>query len=141
MAKNIKTILKLNLPAGEASPAPPVGPALGQHGVSIMDFVTAYNQSTQEQKGQIVPVEITIYEDRSFNFVVKTPPASSLLIKAANVQKGRDKPTTNRVGSVTKEQIREIANTKLPDLNTDNLNQAMKIIEETARRMGIVGDG
>lgn len=137
MPKAIKTTLKLNLPAGSATPAPPVGPALGQHGVPIMDFVNKYNQATQDKKGQIVPVEITIYEDRSFDFVVKTPPASSLLIEAAGIEKGSGEPHANKVGTVTQKQVEKIAETKLPDLNTGNLKQAMKIVEGTARSMGI----
>jgi large subunit ribosomal protein L11 len=131
------TVLKLQIPAGQASPAPPVGPALGQHGVNIMDFVQAYNNATQAQTGTIIPVEISIYEDRSFTFITKTPPAAVLLRQAARVEKGSGVPHKEKVGSVTKAQVREIAETKMPDLNANDIDNAMLIIEGTARSMGL----
>jgi len=130
-------VLKLQIPAGQASPAPPVGPALGQHGVNIMDFVQAYNNATQAQTGTIIPVEISIYEDRSFTFITKTPPAAVLLRQAARIEKGSGVPHKEKVGSVTKAQVREIAETKMPDLNANDLDNAMLIIEGTARSMGL----
>jgi large subunit ribosomal protein L11 len=135
--KRLMTVLKLQIPAGAASPAPPVGPALGQHGVNIMDFVQAYNAATQAQAGTIIPVEISIYEDRSFTFVTKTPPAAVLLRQAAKIEKGSSVPHKEKVGSVTKAQIREIAETKMPDLNANDIDNAMLIIEGTARSMGL----
>ncbi len=135
--KRLMTVLKLQIPAGAASPAPPVGPALGQHGVNIMDFVQAYNTATQAQAGTIVPVEISIYEDRSFTFVTKTPPAAVLLRQAARIEKGSAVPHKEKVGSVTKAQVREIAETKMPDLNANDIENAMLIIEGTARSMGL----
>lgn len=135
--KKLMTVLKLQIPAGQASPAPPVGPALGQHGVNIMDFVQAYNTATQAQSGTIVPVEISIYEDRSFTFITKTPPAAVLLRQAARIEKGSGVPHKEKVGSVTKAQVREIAETKMPDLNANDLDNAMLIIEGTARSMGL----
>ncbi|NIA26125.1 MAG: 50S ribosomal protein L11 [Gammaproteobacteria bacterium] len=138
--KKLAAILKLQIPAGQATPAPPVGPALGQHGVNIMDFVRAYNAATESQAGTIVPVEISIYEDRSFTFVTKTPPAAVLLRQAARVEKGSAMPQAEKVGSVTREQIRQIAETKMPDLNAVDIEGAMKIIEGTARSMGITVD-
>ncbi|PJA39158.1 50S ribosomal protein L11 [candidate division WWE3 bacterium CG_4_9_14_3_um_filter_41_6] len=137
MAKKVKVILKLNLPAGAATPAPPVGTALGPHGVPLMDFVTAYNQATQDKRGQIIPVEVTVYDDGSFEFVMKTPPASSLLMKAANAQKGSGNVPTEKVGKVTQNQIREIAEQKMEDINAKDINAAMKIIEGTAKSMGV----
>jgi large subunit ribosomal protein L11 len=137
MAKKVLAVIKLQIPAGEANPAPPVGPALGQHGVNIMEFCKAYNAATQNQRGTIVPVEITVYEDRSFTFVTKTPPAAVLLKKAAGVEKGSGEPNRTKVGTVTKEQVREIAALKMPDLNANDIEAAMKIIEGTARSMGI----
>ncbi len=137
MAKKVKVILKLNLPAGAATPAPPVGTALGPHGVPLMDFVTAYNQATQDKRGQIIPVEVTVYDDGSFEFVMKTPPASSLLMKAANAQKGSGNVPTEKVGKVTQDQIREIAEQKMEDINAKDINAAMKIIEGTAKSMGV----
>lgn len=137
MAKKVKTTLKLNLPAGEATPAPPVGPALGQHGVAIMDFCKAYNEATQDRKGTIIPAVITIYEDRSFNFVTKTPPASTLLLEVIGAEKGAAKPPGEKVGKISKERLRRIAEQKLQDLNTQNLEEALKIITGTARSMGI----
>ncbi|MFQ5967872.1 MAG: 50S ribosomal protein L11 [Acidimicrobiia bacterium] len=135
--KKLATLLKLQIPAGQASPAPPVGPALGQHGVNIMDFVQAYNQATSDQIGTIVPVEISIYEDRSFTFVTKTPPAAVLLRQAARVEKGAAEPSKEVVGTVTSAQVREIAETKMPDLNANDIEAAMKIVEGAARSMGI----
>ena len=137
MAKPIKTILKLQLPAGAATPAPPVGTALGPHGINLGDFVNKYNQATQNMKGDIVPVEITIYEDRSFDFKLKTPPASDLLRKAAGIEKGSGAPNKNKVGKVTKEDIRKIAEKKMVDLNAESVEAAEKIIAGTARSMGI----
>jgi len=135
--KKLMTVLKLQIPAGQASPAPPVGPALGQHGVNIMDFVQAYNNATQAQAGTIIPVEISIYEDRSFTFITKTPPAAVLLRQAAKIEKGSPVPHKEKVGSVTKAQVREIAETKMPDLNANDIDNAMLIIEGTARSMGL----
>lgn len=141
MAKKVKAIVKLQCPAGKANPAPPVGPALGQHGVNIMEFVKAYNERTAPQIGQIIPVEITIYEDRTFTFVTKTPPASELLKKAAGVPKGSGVPNKTKVGSVTRAQIEQIAKTKMPDLNATTLEAAMNTIEGTARNMGLTVEG
>jgi large subunit ribosomal protein L11 len=134
--KLVKTFT-LQLPAGQATPAPPVGPALGQHGVNIMEFCRAYNAQTEAQRGDIVPAEISVYEDRSFTFVLKTPPAARLLIKAAGVQKGSGVPHKEKVGSVTRAQLREIAEKKMPDLNATTLDEAERIIAGTARSMGI----
>lgn len=139
--KRLAAILKLQIPAGQASPAPPVGPALGQHGVNIMDFVKAYNAATESQMGTIVPVEISIYEDRSFTFITKTPPAAVLLRQAARLEKGSAEPHKEKVGSVTKDQVRQIAETKMVDLNANDIDAAMKIVEGTARSMGITVDG
>lgn len=138
MAKKIVAIVKLALTAGKATPAPPVGPALGQHGVNIVMFCKDYNARTADKVGLVIPAEISIYEDRSFTFVLKTPPASVLLAKAAGIPKGSGKPNLDKVGSVTREQLEEIAKTKLPDLNTSDVQQASKIIEGTARNMGIL---
>ncbi len=135
--KKLMTVLKLQIPAGQASPAPPVGPALGQHGVNIMDFVQAYNTATQAQSGTIIPVEISIYEDRTFTFITKTPPAAVLLRQAAKIEKGSPIPHQEKVGSVTRAQVREIAETKMPDLNANDIDNAMLIIEGTARSMGL----
>ena len=139
--KRLAAILKLQIPAGQASPAPPVGPALGQHGVNIMDFVKAYNAATESQTGTIVPVEISIYEDRSFTFITKTPPAAVLLRQAARLEKGSPEPHKEKVGSVTSDQVRQIAETKMVDLNANDIEGAMKIIAGTARSMGIVVEG
>ncbi len=139
--KRLAAILKLQIPAGQASPAPPVGPALGQHGVNIMDFVKAYNAATESQTGTIVPVEISIYEDRSFTFITKTPPAAVLLRQAARLEKGSPEPHKEKVGSVTSDQVRQIAETKMVDLNANDIEGAMKIIAGTARSMGIVVKG
>ena len=135
--KKLAAIIKLQINAGAATPAPPVGPALGQHGVNIMEFVKAYNAATESQKGQVIPVEISVYEDRSFTFVTKTPPASRLILKAAGVEKGSAIPHKNKVASITKAQVREIATTKMPDLNANDLEAASLIIAGTARSMGI----
>jgi large subunit ribosomal protein L11 len=137
MAKAIKTILKLQLPAGAANPAPPVGTALGPHGVNIQDFCKKFNEATKDMTGDVVPAEITIYEDRSFEFKLKTPPASALLKKAAGVEKGSGDALKNKVGKVTKEDVRKIAERKMADLNAYDIEAAMKIIEGTARNMGI----
>ena len=135
--KKLMAIIKLQVPAGQASPAPPVGPALGQHGVNIMDFVQAYNAQTADQIGTIVPVEISVYEDRSFTFITKTPPAAVLLRQAARVAKGSAEPHREKVASVTRAQVKEIAETKMPDLNANDLEGAMAIVAGTARSMGI----
>ena len=139
--KRVAALLKLQIPAGQASPAPPVGPALGQHGVNIMDFVNAYNAATESSAGTIIPVEITIYDDRSFTFITKTPPAAVMLRQAARVEKGSPEPHVEKVGSVTREQVRHIAETKMPDLNANDIDGAMKIIEGTARSMGLIVEG
>jgi large subunit ribosomal protein L11 len=135
--RRVAQVLKLQIPAGQATPAPPVGPALGQAGINIMEFCKQYNAATQQQTGTIVPVEITVYEDRSFSFVTKTPPAAVLLKEKAGVEKGSSEPARDKVGIVTAEQIREIAEIKFPDLNANDIEAAMKIIEGTARSMGI----
>jgi large subunit ribosomal protein L11 len=137
MAKKVAGFIKLQIPAGQANPAPPVGPALGQHSVNIMEFCKAFNEKTAQMQGDIVPVEITVYEDRSFTFIMKTPPAAQLLMKAAGVGGGSGTPHLTKVGSVTKGQVREIAEKKMPDLNAIDIEGAMKIIEGTARSMGI----
>ena len=138
MAKKVLTQIKLQAPAGQASPAPPVGPALGQHGVNIMEFVKAFNAQTQDQNGRIIPVEITVFEDRSFTFITKTPPAYDLLKAAAGVDKGSAKPNRDKVGTVTRDQVREIAELKMKDLNAFEMEAAMRVIEGTARSMGLV---
>ena len=135
--KRISGFIKLQIQAGAATPAPPVGPALGQHGVNIMEFVKAYNAATESMRGTVIPVEITIYEDRSFTFITKTPPAAELIKKAAGVTKGSGVPHTTKVGKITRDQVREIATTKLPDLNANDVEAAMKIVEGTARSMGV----
>ncbi|MEK7134391.1 MAG: 50S ribosomal protein L11 [Patescibacteria group bacterium] len=137
MAKKVTKKIKLQIPAGKATPAPPLGPALGQAGVNIGQFVTEFNAKTSAMVGDIVPVEISVYEDRTFSFVMKTPPASSLLIKAAGIEKGSGKNATSKVGKVTKAQVREIAEKKMPDLNATDIDAASRIIEGTARSMGI----
>jgi large subunit ribosomal protein L11 len=139
--RRLVTTLKLQLPAGQATPAPPVGTALGPHGVNLMDFVKAYNDATGSSRGQIIPVEISIFEDRSFSFVTKTPPAAALLRQAARVDKGSGEPNKEKVGKVTKAQIKEIAEIKMPDLNANDIEGAMKVVEGTARSMGITVDG
>ncbi len=135
--KKIAGYIKLQIKAGAATPAPPVGPALGQHGVNIMEFCKAYNAATEAQRGDIVPVEITVYEDRSFTFVTKTPPAARMILKAAGLEKGSSTPHKVKVGTITGAQVREIATTKMPDLNANDVEAAAKIIEGTARQMGI----
>jgi large subunit ribosomal protein L11 len=135
--KKVTGLIKLQIKAGEANPAPPVGPALGQHGVNIMDFCKAYNAATESQRGNVIPVEITVYEDRTFDFVTKTPPAARMILKAAGVEKGSGVPHTNKVANISQDQVREIAQTKMVDLNANDIDAAMKIIEGTARSMGI----
>ncbi len=135
--KKLVTTIKLELPAGQATPAPPVGPALSQHGLNIMEFCKAYNAQTESQRGEIIPAEISVYEDRTFTFVLKTPPAAKLLLKAAGIDKGSSQPHRDKVGTLTREQIRQIAERKLPDLNAKDLDHAEKIIAGTARSMGI----
>lgn len=137
MAKKILTMIKLQIPAGQANPAPPVGPALGQHGIAIQDFCNQFNDASQDRQGDIVPVEITVYEDRSFDFIMKTPPAAELIKKYAGIKKGAGKTLLEKPGSITKAQLKEIAEIKLPDLNTDDVEQAMKIVAGTARQMGV----
>ncbi len=137
MPKKILTTIKLQIPAGQANPAPPVGPALGQHGLQIQDFCTKFNEASKDRMGDIVPVEITVYEDRSFDFIMKTPPAAELIKKYAKIKKGSGKANIDKVGSLSKDQVKEIAEIKLPDLNTNDIEQAMKIIEGTARQMGV----
>ena len=139
--KKVAGLIKLQIPAGQANPAPPVGPALGQHGVNIMEFCKAYNAATEKQRGEIIPVEITVYEDRSFTFITKTPPAAKLVLKAAGLKKGSGEPHVNKVGSITKDQVREIAQTKMPDLNANDIDAAMNIIAGTARSMGVTVEG
>ncbi len=137
MAKKVKAVVKLHVPAGKANPAPPVGPALGQHGVNIMEFCKAFNAKTSNQMGDIIPVEITVYQDGSFTFITKTPPVSSLLKRAAGIEKGSGVPNKEKVGQVTMEQVREIAERKMPDLNARDLDAAIKIVIGTAKSMGI----
>ena len=138
MAKKVIGFIKLQIPAGKANPAPPVGPALGQHGVNIMEFCKAFNAKTQEQAGKLIPVEITVFADRSFTFITKTPPAASLLLEALGIQKGSGEPNREKIGTVTKAQIKEIAEIKMPDLNASDVESAMRMIAGTARSMGIV---
>ena len=137
MAKKVRAIIKLQIPAGQASPAPPVGPALGQHGINIMEFTKAYNAQTQDRVATIIPVEITVFEDRSFTFITKTPPAAVLIRQAAGIDKGSGVPNRDKVGKITGAQLREIAETKLPDLNANDVEGAMEIIAGTARSMGV----
>jgi len=137
MPKKVKTLIKLQIPAGQANPAPPVGPALGQHGLNIQEFCTRFNESTKDKMGDIIPVEITVYEDRSYTFILKTPPTAELLKKAAGIKKGSGKPLTEKIGKVNKKQVEEIANIKMPDLNAKDIEGAMKIVEGTARQMGL----
>jgi large subunit ribosomal protein L11 len=141
MAKKVVAVIKLAINAGKANPAPPIGPALGQHGVNIMMFCKEYNARTADQAGLVVPVEISVFEDRSFTFILKTPPASVLIRKAAGVERGSGEPNTKKVGSITQAQLREIAQTKLPDLNANDVEAAMRIVEGTARNMGITVQG
>src|SRR5436309_4616549 len=137
MARKVLTMIKLQIPAGAANPAPPVGPALGQHGVNIMEFCKAFNAQTQADAGTIIPVEITVYEDRSFTFITKTPPAAVLIKQAIGIDKGSGEPNRMKVGTITQDQLRSIAEKKLPDLNAHDVDQAMKIIAGTARSMGV----
>ena len=139
--KKLTAVIKLQIQAGAATPAPPVGPALGQHGVNIMEFCKAYNAQTESQRGQVVPVEISVYEDRSFTFITKTPPASRLILAAAGIEKGSGEPHKTKVARLTKAQVRAIAETKMPDLNANDLDAAEKIIAGTARQMGITVEG
>ncbi len=141
MAKKVTGMLKLQLPAGAATPAPPVGPALGQHGVNIMQFVKEYNERTQQHRGSVVPVELTVYQDRSFTFVLKSPPASDLIKKAAKLASGSGEPGVEVAGSISRDAIREIAETKMQDLNANDVEAAMKIIEGSARSMGVTVSG
>lgn len=141
MAKKVIGFIKLQIPAGKANPAPPVGPALGQHGVNIMEFCKAFNAKTQEQMGKIIPVEITVYADRTFTFITKTPPAPSLILEAAGINKGSGEPNREKVGSITSAQVREIAKIKMPDLNASNVESAMRMVAGTARSMGIIVEG
>lgn len=138
MAKAIKSVIKLQLPAGQATPAPPVGTALGPHGVNIQQFCVQFNEKTKAKMGEVTPIVLTIYEDRSFDFILKTPPASELLKKAAGIQKGSGKPLQEKVGTVTRAQVKSIAEVKMPDLNAHTIEAAMKIIEGTARQMGLM---
>ncbi len=137
MAKKVLTLIKLQIPGGQANPAPPVGPALGQHGVNIMEFCKAFNAETQAQNGRIIPVEITVFEDRSFTFITKTPPAAVLIKEALNIQKGSGEPNRDKVGRLTRNQVRAIAETKLVDLNARDIDEAAKVIAGTARSMGV----
>ena len=141
MAKKVIGFIKLQIPAGKANPAPPVGPALGQHGVNIMEFCKAFNAKTQEQMGKLIPVEITVFADRSFTFITKTPPAPSLLLEAVGIPKGSAEPNREKIGTVTKAQLKEIAEIKMPDLNASDIESAMRMIAGTARSMGIVVKG
>ena len=137
MAKKIITVIKLNITGGQATPAPPIGPALGQHGVNIGEFCAKYNEATRDKMGQVIPAEVTVYADRTYSFILKTPPAAELIKKAAGIPKGSGKPLTEKVGTITQEQLKEIAQIKLPDLNCDHIEQAMKIIAGTAKQMGV----
>ena len=141
MAKKVIGFIKLQIPAGKANPAPPVGPALGQHGVNIMEFCKAFNAKTQENMGKLIPVEITVYADRSFTFITKTPPTSSLVLEYSKLQKGSGEPNKEKVGKLTKSQVKEIAEIKMPDLNAMDIDGAMKMVEGTARSMGVTIEG
>jgi len=140
MAKKVLTMIKLQIPGGQANPAPPVGPALGQHGVNIMEFCKAFNAQTADQNGRIIPVEITVYEDRSFDFITKTPPAAVLIKEALRLDKGSGEPNREKVGRLSRDQVRQIAETKMPDLNARDLEGAMKVVAGTARSMGVETD-
>ena len=140
MAKKVLTMIKLQIPGGQANPAPPVGPALGQHGVNIMEFCKAFNAQTAQENGRIIPVEITVFEDRSFSFVTKTPPAAVLIKEALRVEKGSSEPNRDKVGRLSRDQVRQIAETKMPDLNARDIDQAMRIIAGTAQSMGVETD-
>ena len=137
MAKKVLTLIKLQIPGGQANPAPPVGPALGQHGVNIMEFCRQYNEQTQSQAGQVIPAELTIYEDRSFSFITKQPPAAELIKQAAGLEKGSGEPNREKVGRLSSDQVRRIAEQKMADLNANDVEAAMKIVEGTARSMGV----
>jgi large subunit ribosomal protein L11 len=137
MAKKIKTIIKLQIQGGKANPTPPVGPALGQHGLNIQDFCSKFNEATKNNIGDVIPCEISVYEDRTFSFILKTPPATELIKKAIGIKKGSSKPLTDKVGKITRAQLEEVAKTKMPDLNTNNLDAAVKIIAGSARQMGV----
>ena len=137
MAKKELTKIKLQITAGQANPAPPIGPALGQHGLNLQEFCTKFNEASKDKMGDIIPVEITVYEDRTYDFIMKTPPAAELIKKYGKFKKGSGKALTEKIGSITLKQLKEIAEIKLPDLNTDDIDQAMKIIEGTARQMGV----
>lgn len=139
--KKVKALVKVQLPAGKATPAPPVGPALGQHGINIQEFCTKFNAETKDMHGDIIPAEITIFEDRTFTFKLKTPPASTLILKAAGIPKGSGDPLKKKVGKLNKQQVKEIAEKKMPDLNANDIDAAMKIIEGTARNMGVTIEG
>ena len=141
MAKKLLTKIKLQIPGGAANPAPPVGPALGQHGVNIQSFCKEFNDKTKDKKGEVVPVVISVFEDRSFTFIMKTPPVSDLIKKAAGIQKGSGKPLQEKVGKITKAQVRQIAEKKMPDLNTTDVEAAMRMVEGTARQMGVTIEG
>ena len=141
MSKKLIGFIKLQIPAGKANPAPPVGPALGQHGVNIMEFCKAFNAKTQEQAGKLIPVEITVFADRSFTFITKTPPAASLLLEALGIQKGSGEPNREKIGTVTNAQLKQIAEIKMPDLNASDVESAMRMIAGTARSMGIIVKG
>ena len=140
MAKKVLTLIKLQIPGGQANPAPPVGPALGQHGVNIMEFCKAFNAQTAQENGRITPVEITVFEDRSFTFITKTPPAAVLIKEALNIQKGSGEPNREKVGRLSRDQLRSIAETKMPDLNARDVEEAMKVVAGTARSMGVETD-
>lgn len=137
MAKPVKTVIKLQIEAGKANPAPPIGPALGQHGLNIQDFCSKFNEATKDKKGDIIPVEITVYEDRSFDFVIKTPPVASLIKKAIGIEKGAHSPLKEKVGKITRKQVKEIAEKKMPDLHAKDIESAMRIVEGTAKSMGV----
>ena len=141
LEKKILTVIKLQIPGGQANPAPPVGPALGQHGVNIMEFCKAFNAQTADQNGRIIPVEISVFEDRSFTFITKTPPAAVLIKEALRIEKGSGEPNRNKVGRLSQAQVRQIAETKMPDLNARDVDQAMKVIAGTARSMGVEVEG
>ena len=141
MAKKISSFIKLQIPAGKANPAPPVGPALGQHGVNIMEFCKAFNAKTQDQPGKIIPVVITVYSDRSFTFITKTPPVPSLILEALKIKKGSGEPNKDKVGTITNKQVEDIAQIKLPDLNTKKIDSAVNMVKGTARSMGVIVKG
>jgi len=141
LAKKIVGFIKLQIPAGKANPAPPVGPALGQHGVNIMEFCKAFNAKTQENMGKIIPVEITVFADRSFTFITKTPPTPTLILEAVGVKKGSGEPNREKIGSITKEQVKQIAEVKMPDLNAAGIESAMSMVAGTARSMGVLVEG